>query len=1020
MSPVSPVSPGSPGRVTSGTIPSGVPASKRGGGFSVNKLFVDVEMRKAEEDGEAPPVMVGVLDNTALEVCEPPLPPEKFVRAAIEDAPVIPGWKKLVSPPDDGAQMFFHHEVSGQSKWEHPATDELMALVPVFAAGRDAVAMAMSDIDQDLAKDLAYWVGPCYKHGVEYWLRKNFPTDLRKSVIALGEAEHETRMGNVPAQRTAVFKIRQSMLSKWLKQYDDYIYFEEQKVAVGVVQRAWAMTKKLQRRHRAKQLSAAKSGALARAIAWSKRRHAAARSIQKIWFRNRRSGWTKLRMDARSKTRAEDQEMDEETKEKTHAARKIQAWLRKVLKEVIKRRIAKLLEHFDDDHGVIEEKPRASLSFTQLGWQIHQTIQEDNQPFSEGSRTPSQRTPSHYSHADDGEHGDLKKQVHHKLGHVDTKVYFDDVDRDRDATGEEPLTPRSPWSPSLQKKPMEFYEQYMSAILVEALGVPKDQRLLEIDAAAEVSPNSNKANREVDTEQLASASQRLQAVWTQINAARRVASVVGAPTALVGMVGEPLRAGSADVATPPLTGGGAAGGAAGAVMSPPGAAPDGNGSAHPPATHAAGEHRFSGLRLGGLGLSLTKLVRESGEGNGIGDEASKVSPKSSGNAPGTEPGAASAAAAEAEEERLTGCSTPASSIREDVSEGTSEDSQPLASEDSVAKEKVEDRLAVRQKTRALREAIVEGPGVLAERGRSSPTAKQRAAAPADARGAPRPPQLSVLPPPPPAEAKRPPAWRKLAMRHPELGTLYHPDPDHPPVWRRPPPKYVRDSMAPKERLTSSSLGEDIPMWKKKLQRPKAIKPGNQADYLGIPRPKVERPAPLDVAHSTDQVFRSVEAAVAGSAHGKGLVQAHVPWWASSSDAEGTKTFAPSKTQDLTATQPLGATLAATRKFSGPALLAPPWRRESRIGFATLREALSLANSQEVSVAGQFCRRYEIVARRTEKIKLKALELPPVVVPAAAEGEDVSPQLSPISPASTFLSESRVDPLRRKGRQLVEA
>ena len=30
-----------------------------------------------------------------------------------------------------------------------------------------AVAMAMSDIDQDLAKDLAYWVGPCYKHGVE-------------------------------------------------------------------------------------------------------------------------------------------------------------------------------------------------------------------------------------------------------------------------------------------------------------------------------------------------------------------------------------------------------------------------------------------------------------------------------------------------------------------------------------------------------------------------------------------------------------------------------------------------------------------------------------------------------------------------------------------------------------------------------------------------------------------------------------------------------------------------------------
>ena len=29
------------------------------------------------------------------------------------------------------------------------------------------------------------------------------------------------------------------MLSKWLKQYDDYIYFEEQKVAVGVVQRAW-------------------------------------------------------------------------------------------------------------------------------------------------------------------------------------------------------------------------------------------------------------------------------------------------------------------------------------------------------------------------------------------------------------------------------------------------------------------------------------------------------------------------------------------------------------------------------------------------------------------------------------------------------------------------------------------------------------------------------------------------------------------------------------------------------------
>merc|ERR1719375_166023 len=172
-------------------------------------------------------------------------------------------------------------------------------------------------------------------------------------------------------------------------------------------------------------------------------------------------------------------------------------------------------------------------------------------------------------------------------------------------------------------------------------------------------------------------------------------------------------------------------------MNPPGAAPDGNGSAHPPATHAAGERRFSGLRLGGLGLSLTKLVRESGEGNGIGDEASKVSPKSSGNAPGTEPGAASAAAAEAEEERLTGCSTPASSIREDVSEGTSEDSQPLASEDSVAKEKVEDRLAVRQKTRALRETIVEGPGVLAERGRSSPTAKQRAAAPADARGAPR-------------------------------------------------------------------------------------------------------------------------------------------------------------------------------------------------------------------------------------------------------------------------------------------
>ena len=52
----------------------------------------------------------------------------------------------------------------------------------------------------------------------------------------------------VPAQRTAVFKIRHQILNKWLKQYDDHIYYEEQKVAVGVVQRAWVLPRLSPRR----------------------------------------------------------------------------------------------------------------------------------------------------------------------------------------------------------------------------------------------------------------------------------------------------------------------------------------------------------------------------------------------------------------------------------------------------------------------------------------------------------------------------------------------------------------------------------------------------------------------------------------------------------------------------------------------------------------------------------------------------------------------------------------------------
>lgn len=43
-------------------------------------------------------------------------------------------------------------------------------------------------------------------------------------------------------------------------------------------------------------------------------------------------------------------------------------------------------------------------------------------------------------------------------------------------------------------------------------------------------------------------------------------------------------------------------------------------------------------------------------------------------------------------------------------------------------------------------------------------------------------------------------------------------------------------------------------------RPRKIVPGNQADHLGVPRPRAVRPPALQMAQSRTQAFRSCEAA----------------------------------------------------------------------------------------------------------------------------------------------------------------
>lgn len=266
------------------------------------------------------------------------------------------------------------------------------------------------------------------------------------------------------------------------------------------------------------------------------------------------------------------------------------------------------------------------------------------------------------------------------------------------------------------------------------------------------------------------------------------------------------------------------------------------------------------------------------------------------------------------------------------------------------------------------------------------------------------PPLSVLPPPPPEHVRKPPKWRQLKKTEVgrELGTRVEPPPNEKvPVWRRPPPKYVEKSMSKQ----GSSVGEDIPMWRRKLQRPKEIRPGNQSDHLGIPRPKVERPAALEIAHSTNQFFRSFEAACAArtrqAPHSIGLMTTQ-PWWATvelkapAEPSEKLESDSEDEDQKLNTTRPL---------------LAPPWQR------TTLRSL----PSQDKSVAGRFCRRYQLTAKRTEQIKAKALALPAIVpVVPVEDGLENAPE-SPTSPTSAIsaLSESKPDPKRRKGRPAAE-